>query len=540
MPDTLATLIVEILGDTSALDAAMDNAVSVAGQRGGQAGSTFAIGFANPIMNAIGGVNTTLRSIGQGVDFAANFSGMRAAAELGYYRRALQGIAGDWDKAEQAYRSFQNIAEQSKFDSKSVFDFGLRQAGQSGDVVNAANKTQTLIDAAEAFKVSRQNFNYFQQNLGDIERKGDKKASVVDVRQFNRAAPLATTEIARAYEITVSEAAEKVRSSTGNELTEMINRVGLANKGAAAKAAGADPFTAASNIGDAAKNAIAPTGALLNSVLAPALQNVQNAIAPLRSLNELSHGFLGLAGVLGLGTIGVLRFTGTARAAWGTTTVFTTALREFSAVTEAATFATVSASRAARDKAMAEEQEAIATRLNRGFGMSPYRMPGVPFYTGPYSAPLSGQGKAWETIGRGISAVKTMAPYGIGIGMDIGGSKLSEGHDVGSWQHEVGVGMQDVGIGVGFGAPFGPIGALIGGLLGAGAAGYQVYKDLRAPKDKADNTNDSLKDAADSLKNAAGNLENVSGRVYGGGARAAATTSAIERDYILMHMAGVK
>jgi hypothetical protein len=71
--ETLGTIAVEIIADDSKLQSGMDKAVNEAKGKGSQVGSSFALGFHSPILNAIGSVRQLQYGIADAADLAQRY-----------------------------------------------------------------------------------------------------------------------------------------------------------------------------------------------------------------------------------------------------------------------------------------------------------------------------------------------------------------------------------------------------------------------------------------------------------------------------------
>lgn len=333
---TLASIAIDLNADTSRFDAGMNGVISRAMGVGGRAGSAFGIGFSNPILNALAGVNSLIGGVQTVVSGALDISGMRTAATFGVYRRQLTAIAGDAGVAEKAIKGFVDIANNSSYDTDQVLAFGLKQAGKTGDVAGATAQTQRTLDAAAALGVTNGNFNRFQINLDQMQNRGGRVAGAENIRQFRDVAGSANTIIAKSLGISVAEANKKIFKSTGNEIIAMINAVGDANKGAAARMSGSDPLAVGANIIDSMKSGMEPTGRMLNTVLTPVALGVKKVVDTLGLLNSVTGGGAGLVGVIGGGVVVLRLFGGATATAIGATRTLTGSLLQMAGAAEIA------------------------------------------------------------------------------------------------------------------------------------------------------------------------------------------------------------
>ena len=534
MPDLLASIVVDILGDDSALRQTMNQSVNFAKSAGDRVGSAFSLGFNNPILNAVASVDQLVGGVQQLVRLTTQLSGMQVAAEFGQFRRQLVGIAGDANKASRAFKGLQDIANNSNFDADQIMKFGVRQAGRTGDVGGAVNQTQKLVDAAAAFGVQNKDFDMFQFNTAQIQNQGGGKARVEDIRQFQNYAPLATTRIAEALGISVAEASKKLMGATGNQFVDMLNKVGDKNKGAAAAASGSDPFAVGANIVDSFKSAIEPTGAALNSVFTPILTTFKSGVDIFGQFNAVTGGQAGIIAIIGGGILVFRSVGGAAIGAYKGVRDVTTSLIEMAGAAEIA-------AKANRDKAGTDLVAAGTGAVGAVAG-------GVGGVAG-----ATGLARAFLSIGKVVEFAKSATGIGlVATAVDLGanyiGGRLNHG-GASSQQRGLGAGISGLGTGVGLGALVGGIvgsvfpvigtaigaaaGAAIGG-IGGGAAGM-ISEKMRQNKEGG-----SSAAMADHAKAMAAHTDalKTSSRVLGGGARAGASASSFEREwavYSLMH-----
>lgn len=338
--ETLAQIAVSFVADTTQLDAAMNGIISRSQYMGGRAGASFGGSYRSGVLNAIAGLNNL---VGGGRTLLATLgdvTGSNVAAQYGYLRRQLVGITGDANQAERAFQRLRKVAADTNFDLDQVFGLTVKIGGRTGDMDRAVKDTQAIVDAATAFGVQNNMFDAFQKNIGDTLGRGEGKVSVVDVRQFLRYGPQFVSQIAKAEGVSTPQAYQQISRSSGNELYNLILRVGERNRGAAAQAAAQDPQSIARNITDDARNAIEPTGRLINTLLIPPLMFLRNVLQGWGRINELTHGFAGFTGLLVAGTLYVRRFGLSAITAFGSVNRLATSLNVLAASANRATTAT--------------------------------------------------------------------------------------------------------------------------------------------------------------------------------------------------------
>ncbi|MES2459856.1 MAG: hypothetical protein V4671_04675, partial [Armatimonadota bacterium] len=332
MATTLAAMAIDLLGNDAPFNATMDRAVNRAGAQGNRAGasfgSSFATGFSSPILNAISGINSAIGGIQTIGSLVLDVSGMRTNAVFGNYRRQLVGIAGDVGIASRAFKGLQNIAGNSNFDTDAVVSLGLKYAGKDGDVMGAVGKTQNVIDAAAALGVENGFFNNFQKNLTDMGVKGSSKIDKVDREQLTTYAPQVGLQIGRILGVSAAEANRRLLTMSGKEVVSLIERIGAANAGFAARQAGNDPIGIGKNILESIKNGMEPTGGVMNAILTPVARNVKTLVDHLGAFNTATGGGAGLIGIIGGGVLTVRYFGGATAFALGGVRTLTGSLLE--------------------------------------------------------------------------------------------------------------------------------------------------------------------------------------------------------------------
>lgn len=330
MPDTLASLAIELGIDDRSLERGLMNAVSSAQSAGGRAGSAFADSFASPFSRTVNKIQGDLRNAQELGGFALKVSGSETAAEFGKIRRQLAYITGDAKIANREFDRLQNMAIHSDFNAAEVSQLALREAGRTGDVSGAVDKVQNILDASAAFGVANRDFNQYQRNLSDIQNRGDSKVTRPDLQQLLKYAPSSSTAIAKSLGISVAEASKRMQNATGTELSKMIEDVGKSNRGLADQRSGQDPFSKADNIMDALKVGIEPTGRIINAALMPALETGAALADVFTKVNQATGGGAGLLAVVGIGVIGFRTFNGTVGGGIVAVRGFTAALNQAS------------------------------------------------------------------------------------------------------------------------------------------------------------------------------------------------------------------
>lgn len=505
MSEVAAAFLVELGCDPSGLRSGLRRGVADARTAGDAAGNAFGIGFNNRLLNAVAGVGDLLRGAKESLRFAGIVSGSQVAAEFGQYRRQLQFIAGDANKAEAAFRSLQKTAQTSNFDTGQVAQFGVNLAGRTGDVAGAARQVQQVVDAAQVSGVQSQDFGAFQTNLKQIQNRGANKIERPDLEQLKNYAPILSTAIAKAYGISVADASKKIENSSGNELSNMILELGKRNAGAAAGASGSDPFQVAANTVDSFNSAMEPTGRIVNAALLPIAQSALWLTQQFGALNAATGGSAGLIAIVGVGTLAVRQFGGGLIETWSAAKQAAAGLREVA----------LSASIAAKTQGIG------------GIG-------GV--------GKIAGAGKLLKGGAGAMKLAGGIAAAGVPILLDLGlnalGGNLKSSKDV----RKQGIGdvLSATGTGIGIGALVGSfvpvigtvVGGVVGGLVGAVAGSVQAAMrgDEKSGGSAADRTARATEDAAKSLKD-------MKTKGVGGGERFTFALRGLEYEHALVRSA---
>ena len=189
MPDAYASFAVEFEADLSRVQAGMQQGLSWSRLYGGGMAREFMSEFANVsgAVNMIQGIKGQFASTAQGL---SEIFGMKAAADIGYYRRQLIGLVGDAGKAEQMLSQITQIANTTSFGNSDIFAMvnGIIGTGSSPD--QAMGETSALLDAvASSGTRDIAAFRRFARNLTDL-RLSPGEPEKQQVMQSLRAAPL--------------------------------------------------------------------------------------------------------------------------------------------------------------------------------------------------------------------------------------------------------------------------------------------------------------------------------------------------------------
>jgi len=520
--NALAQFAVEFFSDFSRIDRDLKRAEKKGEEGGRRMASAFhdemrrtLSGGANA--SALGGVigNSLQGAAGIGL-MVASFRGLKAAsdsaANLGFYRRQLTGIAGDATKAAAAMKELSDAATATNFDTDQVFSLGVGMSNKFGDVKKGSQVTTNLLDAAAASGVENRNFNDFQSVLTGIASRGNEMIPLESLEALKRAAPTLNSNVQKTLGLSASQTEMRLRGMTGNQLLTTLQNVGINNKGAAAAQAGADPQSIAANILDDIKVGLAPTGDLVNTALIPLANGLKAVTGAARAANDATGGTAGLVVGVGLLAGGIALTVGPAIAAYRAVLTLSGAI---TALAASATQATAAVG------AQSVVNQTGGVGAAPGFGMNPAMATQLGLQALGVGATLAGgalagsKDKDKQVAGRYLS----YSGIGLQIGSAIGGA-------IG------GIGGAFVG-GVGA-VPGAVIGSSVGGALGAGVGGMMAYKA------GADEKNDGTKKALDA--NTAAIQDNtmavkmVDSKTFGGGARTAYGTSQAEREYVTFHL----
>lgn len=300
MADAYAGFAVEFEADLSRVQAGMQQGLSWSRLYGGEMARGFASEFANVsgAVDMLQGIKGRFASTAQGL---SEIFGMKAAADIGYYRRQLIGLVGDASKAEQMLSQITQIANTTSFANSDIFAMvnGIIGTGSSPD--QAMGETAAILDAvASSGTRDMATFRRFARNLTDL-RLSPGEPEKQQVMQSLRAAPLIGKQAADTLGVSQPEAMNRMMSMSGEELYQLFVQIGQRNKGRAAAEGMADPFQAAANAVDQFNTAMAPTGEMLNRLLTPIVALGGGALQTFGKFNALAHGLPGL--ILGVGII---------------------------------------------------------------------------------------------------------------------------------------------------------------------------------------------------------------------------------------------
>lgn len=336
MPTPLAGVAVALIVDDRLFVQGLGNAVSQAQAAGDQASKGFAAKFA-------GATVQSSQNLMQAVFYArelgamwSHISGMRVSAEFELAQRNLTRIDGSATNAAAAFERLLAAANASSYDAVEVLDLGVRNASRLGSALEGAKRTGQTLDLATVFGVRRAGFDQFNINLDQMFNKTNGQVNQVDVRQMLFRGPLALSAISQALGVSLDEARKRLYSANGKQMQEILLSVAERNKGAAARAAAADPFVALSNTAERFRNAMAPTGKALNATLLFLLPVADGIATAFDRLNRVTGGAAGLFAVLGIGVLAYYRTVRAATTAIGSINLLSAAIQRLAGVSATA------------------------------------------------------------------------------------------------------------------------------------------------------------------------------------------------------------
>jgi hypothetical protein len=320
MADAIASFAVEFTADMSGMQSGFQGGLSMARLYGGESAGAFSSGFSSKLSSSMealsGGMNMFQGLRGQFTSVAQGLSeifGMKASADLEYYRRQLTGLVGDAGKADDVLGKLVETANATAFSNDDIFKLAtnLIGSGTKPDAVN--NQVNSIVDAAAVTGIrDRAVFKRMVTNFADLRTDPGNEANQTDVRQLTRASPQLTVQAGKVLGLSdEKEITRRINSMAGPALFDLFTKIGENNKGKAAAEGLADPFTAGATLAETLNNAQAATGKLVNGVITPIIGAGIRWVSLFGKLNEAGQGVPGL--LLGLGLVGKLYTTHTTR-----------------------------------------------------------------------------------------------------------------------------------------------------------------------------------------------------------------------------------
>jgi hypothetical protein len=355
--ETLASIAVEIQGDTARLDRDLTRAVQTSQAQGGAAGSAFAAGFGDRAVRAVDGLRRDMGGIRDMVGTFANATGLRLAGQFEGYQTGFTTLIGDAGKAKSLIRDLANVARETKFETPELVGYarGLLATGRAAEKV--ASDMRTLSDAGSALDMSTGEFGDLVERMRNLRLKPivdmdaliglqSRGINLQKIAQQQTGRNMSTTQAMgffqgmggeRAYNAIVA-GMDKNFGGAGKRFADQFN--GLVN-----------------NLSDNLNQAKKPTGDLLLAGAERLLKNANTLINIAGSLNEATLGGAGLVAVVGLGALAYRKYNTVAATVVGTTERLTLALEKL-ATSEV--MATGGAVRAAVPSAIGMSSAAIA------------------------------------------------------------------------------------------------------------------------------------------------------------------------------------
>jgi hypothetical protein len=287
-------------------------------------------------VGTLGGVAFLFSQIGEAFRALGNVTGVGMAGQFQRLEMGFTAILGSGGKARDLLKEIKDIASETPFGNLEVGKFAqdMLAAGFSAKTLAAdmravlntvALQGRTGFDAGRAFGA-----------LGRI-RRDINQVDADELNEFSNAIGLPIGRVASAgsgKKMDDAQAAKFLQSLKPEKAAEVLIE-GIRKEFGKATSFG---FLATlGNLWDELNNIMAPTGALLIQILQPLAGIALGAVKLVKSLNELSNGWLGLAVLLGVGAVGA------AIAATTAIGLLTTAMTGLAAVaaTIAAGFGTV-------------------------------------------------------------------------------------------------------------------------------------------------------------------------------------------------------
>lgn len=492
MADAYARFAVEFEADLSGVQAGMQQGLSWSRAYGQGAAAEYASGLAQGLGNLSGGMGMLQSLRGQFASTAQGLSeifGMKAGAEMSYFRRQLTGMTGDAKLAQQTLDGLIKIANTTSYSNADIFQMATNAMGSGTSAQNVVPEVSNILDAAAGIGIRDMSvFSRFQRNLFDLRGK-EGEANQRDVNELYKQAPQFVFQAARAMGTNVQGARDQINSMTGQDLYSLIVKIGEANTGKAAREGMGDPFTVAANAAEQLRSAMAPTGEAVNRFITPMIRFAATSAEIFGEFNKLGVGIPGLVLAVGV-TVGAYRIY---QATIGRTTLALNALAS------------------------------AATRAAVVQGGSSIGVGGV---SGASGGRMSRAGRIGLGVGLGAAAGASMA----GTAIADANPNNQNAQTAGNYLSNAGTGaMIGMGIGGFAGPPGMAIGAGIGALGGIGVSAYQQYQGNKAKEESS-----KIERAADKLEKAAGSLQEAAADGYGGGKRMRSTLSSIEAGWALV------
>jgi hypothetical protein len=301
MSQTYASFVVDFEANMAPMQSGMSSALSFSRLYGQDSANAFTSAFSSGLSNGFTNLSGTIGMLG---NFKGQFAstaeglsaifGMKASADLEYYRRQLVMLTGDAGKANQMLSEMTKIANTTAFGNTDIFDMTTKIIGTGTSPDAAMGETKNILDAVTASGTRNMAaFRRFAQNLTDL-RLSPGEPEKQQVLQSLRAAPNMGKAAADALGVDQKEAMSRMLSMTGEELYGLFLSIGKRNEGKAAAEGMADPFVGAENLAQTIGSATASTGKLVNAVITPLIGIGSNLVNAFGDINQAGMGVPGL------------------------------------------------------------------------------------------------------------------------------------------------------------------------------------------------------------------------------------------------------
>jgi hypothetical protein len=273
-------------------------------------------------VGTLGGVAFLFSQIGEAFRALGNVTGLNMAGQFQRLEMGFTAILGSGSKARDLLKEINAIASETPFGNLEVGKFAQDMLAAGFSSKTLANDMRAILNATAS--LGRTGFDAGRAigALGRI-RRDINQVDADELNEFANAIGLPISRVASAgsgKKMNDQQAAKFLQSLKPEQAAQVLID-GI--KKEFGKASGFGFLATLGNVWDELNNIMAPTGALLMKVLEPLAGLALGTAKLLKSINELSNGWVGLAALLGVGAVGVAL---TATAAIGALTTAITAL----------------------------------------------------------------------------------------------------------------------------------------------------------------------------------------------------------------------
>lgn len=521
MAETLGSIAVEIGADTSPLYAGMDRAMRDAKTKGDKTGEAFGAGFASRVGggallafsrvdDAIRGVQTTMRLVGDA-------SGVGIAARYQSIQVGLTGVTGSAKDAKKTLDDLSDLGGHTAFNTAELVGFSQGLLGVGVTAQRIKGDMTALADAVATVNGGTEGLGRLADNM--VQIKVSPHPEMQDVKQLMRMGLNLDTIVGSATgkQLTTGQGLKALQGMTGEKAYDtLITGFGKTYGGNAKKMADGTLEGVTQNVGEAFQTMMLPTGKMLIPMLTQVSIGARNGADALKGFNEATGGAAGFVGVVGVGTIALRLFGGTAVRTVGAVNTAATSITRLSvAIEKLAGASDIAATNTNKEAGKVRGMGGIGGI--GGIGETAVTV-GIPLGTGAiigYFADKKEKGAAEGAAGD-KDQIEAARLRGGQTGAEIGGTILGTvGAIAGSFVPGLGT--------IGGGAA----GAAVGSLVGAAIVGNMAEADAKQSLDK-DRTAERTMKAAE--KTAAG-IEKLSFSGFGGGDRLRGSLRSLEMEY---------